>query len=222
LAVRRAALGSAVLIASLAAPAAAAAAPTITPSAPCVRYVGTNPPAQSLGLSTIGWPAASPLTFKIGGQVVGTGTTDANGAFAVQPGTPTAFAPPSPKGNLHSDTLTATNAAGFTVSAPITVVRLIVVVPDHAKPTKVVKYRAFGFQPGAKLYLHVLRKGKVKGHFKLGKPKGNCGTLTKKLRYMPLKHWSTGTYAFWYSHSKKYSKATRIYGYRIHIFKTLG
>jgi hypothetical protein len=219
LAARRTALGSAVLIASLAAPAAASAAPTVSPSAPCVRYVGTNPPAKSLGVNTAGWPAGAFLNFKIGGQFVGSGTTDANGAFSAPVGS---FSPPEPKGNLQTQTLTADNGAGVVASAPVTVVRLIVKVPDRAKPTTKVKYRAFGFQPGARLYLHILRKGKVRGRFNLGKPKGNCGTLTKKLRYMPLKHWSTGTYAFWYSHSKKYSVQTRIYGYKIKIFKSFG
>jgi hypothetical protein len=158
----------------------------------------------------------APLTFKVDGQTVGTGAADAAGAFnnAAAP-----FTPPAPKGNLQSVTLTADDGATVATS-PMKIVRLIVTVPSKAKPSKRVKYRAFGFQPGKRLYLFVRRGGKTKGRFTLGKPTGECGTLTKKLRYMPLKSWSTGLYDFWYSQTKTYSQATRIYGYRIRIFKT--
>jgi hypothetical protein len=39
---------------------------------------------------------------------------------------------------------------------------------------------------------------------------------------MPLKKWSTGTYEYWYSQHKRYSKKTRIFGYPIRIFRSAG
>jgi hypothetical protein len=219
LASRRAPLGVAALLLALAAPATAAAAPAVTPLAPCVRYVGTTPPAPTLGLTASGFTANAPLTFKVDGNPLGTGTADPLGAFST--GT-SPFTPPEPKFNLGSFTLTAEDGTGAVASSPLRVVRLTVDVPNRAKPSKRVRYRAFGFAPGKRLYLFVRRGGKTRGRFDLGKPHGDCGQVTKRLRYMPLKHWSTGRYEYWYSQSKRYSKQTRIYGYQIRIFKSLG
>jgi hypothetical protein len=218
LASRQTALGGAALFITLTAPAAASAAPVVAPTVPCVRYVGTVPPAATLGVASSGWTAGASLTFKVGEQTVGNGAADTTGAFSTGA---TPFTPPMPEGNLLSTTLTAVdNATGASATAPLQVVRLTVAVPDRAKPSQKVRYRAFGFQPGKRLYLHVRRGSKTKGRFMLGKPSGECGRLTKRLRYMPLKRWSTGTYQFWYSQDKRYSKQTRIYGYSINIFKT--
>jgi hypothetical protein len=219
LASRRATLGVAALLLALAAPATAAAAPAVAPLAPCVRYVGTTPPAPTLGVTASGFTANAPLTFKLNGDEVGTGTADPLGAFST--GT-NPFTPPEPKFNVSSYTLTAEDGTGAVASAPLQIVRLTVDVPDRAKPSQKVRYRAFGFAPGKRLYLFVRRGGKTRGRFDLGKPHGACGQVTKRLRYMPLKKWSTGRYEYWYSQSKRYSKKTRIYGYQIRIFKSLG
>ena len=217
---RRTALGGAALSIVLAAPAAASAATVVETTVPCVRFVDLDPssassPLATLGVSTVGWPASTPLTFTVDGATVGTGTADNDGAYNNQGGL---FKPPEPKGNLQTSTLSVNGTA----STRFRIVRLTVKVPGRAKPSKQVKYRVFGFQPGKRVYLFVRRGGKTKGRFTLGKPNGDCGTLTKKLRYMPLRHWTTGRYEYWYTQNRKYSKATRIYGYRLDIFKTSG
>jgi hypothetical protein len=214
---RRLALGGAALLLSVAAPSAALAAPTVSSSAPCVRYIGTIPAQPTLGVAATGWGAVTPLTFSLGKTTLGTGTTDETGSFA----TSTPFTPPEPKGNLQTMTLTAADGNGGTATSKVQVVRLIVTVPGgrHA-PSAKVKYRAFGFMPHKKLYLFVRRGNKTKGRFVLGKPKGACGLLTTKMRFMPLKKYSAGVYEFWFSHSKTYSKATRIYSYKIQITRS--
>ena len=217
---RRTALGSAALLTVLAAPASASAAPVVATTVPCVRFVDLDPSAAvsalaTLGVSTSGWSASTPLSFTVDGEPVGTGRADNLGAYNNQGGL---FKPPEPKGNLQTSTLAVNGAA----STQFKIVRLTVQVPARAKPSKRVKYRVFGFQPGKRVYLFVRRGGKTKGRFTLGKPKGDCGTLTKKLRYMPLKRWRTGTYEYWYTQERKYSKSTRIYGYKLNIFKTVG
>jgi hypothetical protein len=201
---------------SIAAPATAVADPAVAPSTPCVRYVETAPPAATLGIVSSGWGASTPLTFKLKGQSVGSGTTDATGAFnsGANP-----FTPPEPKGNLQTVALTAEDGSGAVATTQVKLVRLIVTVPDgRFKPSKKVKYRAFGFAPGRKLYLFIRRGGKTEGRFDLGRTKGDCGLLTKKMRFMPLRKYKPGLYEFWFSHSKTYSKQTRIYRYTIQIF----
>jgi hypothetical protein len=219
LASARPALGCAALLLAVVAPASASAAPAVQSTVPCVRYVATKPPAHTLKLTATGWAATTALSFDVGGKSIGTGTTDAAGAFdsGASP-----FTPPEPKGNLQTFTLTARDAAGTTASTPLRVVRLTVDVPNQAKPSKKVKYKAFGFARDTQLYLFVRRGGKTKGRFTLGKPTGDCGRVTRTLRYMPLKKWSTGTYEYWYSQHKRYSKKTRIFGYPIRIFRSAG
>jgi hypothetical protein len=217
LASRRTALGGAVLLLSIAAPATAVAAPAVAPVTPCIRYVETIPPAATLGVVTSGWAANTPLSFALKGRAVGSGTTDATGAFSTgqQP-----FTPPEPKGNLQTVALTAQDAAGTVATTQVKLARLIVTVPSRAKPSKRVKYRAFGFAPHKRLYLFVRHSGKTKKRILLGKTKGDCGLLTKKLRYMPLKNYTSGLYEYWFSHSKTYSKATRIYRFTIQISRS--
>jgi hypothetical protein len=173
-----------------------------------------------MGVSAAGFTPSSALTFAIDGSTVSSGVADAVGGFATPP--TSLFSPPAQTKNIKTVTLTAADTAGLTASATMKVVKLGVVVPNRAKPSKRVKYRVFGFQPGKRVYLFVRRGGKTKGRFTLGKPKGDCGTLTKRLRYMPLRRWSTGTYEYWYTQSRSYSKQTRIYGYKLNIFKTFG
>jgi hypothetical protein len=216
LASRAAALGGAALLVSIAVPAAAQAAPTIAAASPCVRYVGTKPPAPSLGVLTSGWGPNSPLSFSFAGVNVGSGTTDPTGAFNTGAAP---FTPPKPKHNLQTVTLSAQDAAGNTATAQVKLVKLVVTVPKgRFKPSRRVKYRAFGFAPGKKLFLFVRRGGKTLKRVPLGRTKGACGLLTKKLPLMPLAHPKAGVYDFWYSHSKRYSKQTRIYRYKIQIF----
>lgn len=216
---RRTALGGAALFTVLAAPAPASAAPMVQTTVPCVRFVDLDPsatvaPLPTLGVSTSGWAASTLLSFTVDGAVVGTGQADNLGAYNNQTGL---FKPPEPKGNLQTSTLIVNGAA----TTQFRIVRLTVQVPSRAKPSKRVKYRVFGFQPGKRVYLFVRRGGKTKGRFTLGKPRGDCGTLTKKLRYMPLRRWRTGKYEYWYTQDKKYSKTTRIYGYQLNIFRTV-
>jgi hypothetical protein len=218
LAARRTALGGAALLLTIAAPATAVADPTVAPSSPCVRFVETAPPAATLGVLSSGWAANTPLSFKMAGQSVGSGTTDAAGGFdgRAQP-----FTPPEPKGNLQTVALTAEDGTGAVATTQVQLVRLIVTVPNgRYRPSKKVTYKAFGFAPGKKLYLFVRRGHKTKGRFLLGRTKGDCGLLTKKMRFMPLRKYTPGLYEFWFSHSKTYSTKTRIYRYTIQIFGT--
>jgi hypothetical protein len=214
LASRRTALGGAVLFLALAAPAAASAA-TISSTVPCARYISG---VATMGVRAAGFTPNTALTFSIDGSTVSSGIADAAGNYATP--NASAFSPPFQTKNIKTVTVSGTDTSGVTASSTMKVVKLGVVVPGHARPSRRVRYRAFGFAPGKRIYLFVRRGGKTKGRFTIGKAKGACGTATKKLRYMPLTHYQTGTYQFWYSHDKKYSKATRIYGYSLGITRT--
>lgn len=209
---RTAPLGLAAALVSLAAPAVASAA-AVAPAQKCA-LAGT----PSLGLATSGWVPGSALTIKLGRYAHGA-TADGAGNFTTA-GNPLT-APLLPRPGVKTFKLSVTD--GTTVAGPVRtkVVARGVRVPGTAKPSSVVRYRAYGFPSHQRLYLHVRRGGSTKGSFRLGRPSGACGLLERKLRYMPLRHWSNGNYDYWFSNTSHYRKSKRLYGYRIHIYSRM-
>jgi hypothetical protein len=210
-----AALGcAAAAVATLAAGPAAAQAADANPGAPCVGGVAT---AGRFPVTGTGFTPGAQVNVAAGGQFVGTATADAAGNFALL-GDP----PILSSINANQQTFQLSASDGFVTSAPkpVLVTRIRVTVPSRAHPTHTVRYRAFGFVPGRRIYLFVRRHGHTLGRFTLGKAKGPCGDASRRLRYMPLRHFSSGTYDYWFSHARRYSKRTRIYGFKIFIIRT--
>jgi hypothetical protein len=207
------ALGGAVASAALlgAAPGIAQGA-SVTPTVPCVGGLATG---GAFPLRLNGFTPGSFVTVKAGNDTV-TGTqVDINGNAVVSDGT-TPFL-----GNRNQATfqLTATDSAGG-VAAPssVKVTKWTVDIPSRAHATHKVRYRAFGFIPGRRVNLFVRRGGRTRGSFSLGKAKGSCGIATRRLRYMPLRHYSTGNYQYFFEQTKHFnSHAPRI---RLSIFIT--
>ena len=157
------------------------------------------------------------LTFKADGDFLGSGQADPAGHFE------SAFeAPRLPSGkSLKTMQLTADDGAGLVAGpVPVKVTDVVVRAPANSKPTKRVRFRVFGFVPGRRVYLHVRRNGRTKGRFSLGKAAGPCGTTTKKMRFMPLRPFSYGTYRYYFSHSKRFKKSAVIYEARVTIYRT--
>src|SRR4051794_13848191 len=144
--------GAAVAIAALAAgPAVAQAAPAVAPGASCVGSF-----AHTLGaipLSASGFPAGAPITFEADGVPIKTATADATGAV------PSTFAAaPSFNGKRKTFQLTAVSGAVTTPAVPMLVTKIGVTTrPAHTKPTNKVRFSAFGFIPGKRVYLFIRR-----------------------------------------------------------------
>ena len=214
----RAALAPGIAVMAILGLAPAAPAATVAPQVECVRAL---PGVKSFPLTATGFPAGAALTFRADGTAFGSGQADAAGSFdnALDP-----FFPPAlPEGtNLRSYEVTAEDGQG-TVAGPIAVPvsRTIVVPPEHAKPAQKVKFRLYGFLTGTRTYLHVRRNGRTKGRFALGRTAGPCGTLTKRMRFMPLRSYRTGTYRYYFSHSRRFRRDQARYQARVRIFRTL-
>jgi hypothetical protein len=116
--------------------------------------------------------------------------------------------------------LTATDGTLSATPKSVLVTHVGVKLPTHLRPTRKARWRAYGFIPRRRVYLFVRRHGHTLGRFSLGKAKGACGDVSKRMRGMPLRHYTTGHYQFWFAQSKRYSKRTRIVGYDITIFRT--
>ena len=205
------------LLAALAlAPAAQGA--TVGSQVACVRSL---PDVDSFPLTAAGFPAGAALTFKADGAALGSGQADAAGNFenSLDPFP----APALPEDvNLRTVQLTAEDGQG-TVAGPVAVpvTRVIVVAPENAKPSARVRFRLFGFRAGAQAYLHVRRDGETKGRYALGRTAAPCGTLTKRMRFMPLRSYRTGTYRYYFSHSRSFRRDQVIYQARVRIYRTI-
>jgi hypothetical protein len=208
------ALAPAALLAAGVAVAPGAQAATVASPVPCVRVIPGTPqfPVIADGFA----PGAS-LTFNADGGFLGTGQADPAGHFE------SAFeAPQLPEGrDLKTMQLTADDGAGLVAGpVPVKVTNVVVRAPANAKPRKRVRFRVFGFAAGKRVYLHVRRKGQTKGRFSLGRASAPCGTTSKRLRFMPLRNFTFGTYRYYFSHSKRFKKKAVIYEAQVTIYRT--
>ena len=206
-----------VVLAAGIAHASAAHAATVASPADCVRVI---PGLQNFPVTADGFAPGASLTFTADGSAVGTGQADAAGHFdnAASP-----FAPPLlPSGSdLKTFQLSADDGAGTVAGpVPVKVVNVAVRAPANSTPAKRVRFRVFGFFSNQVVYLHIRRNGHTKGRFSLGRTQAPCGTLTKRMRFMPLRHYTTGTYRYYFSHSKTFRKSQVFYEARVTITRT--
>ena len=211
------ALVPAALLAAGLAAAPGAQAATVASPAPCVRVISN---LRTFPVVAEGFAPGAFLSFKLDGDSFNSGQAGADGRFdnSTDPFLP----PPLPAGrDLKTFQLTADDGAGLVAGpVPIQVANVAVRAPANAKPSKRVNFRVFGFLANRRVYLHVRRNGKTKGRFSLGRTDAPCGTLTKKMRFMPLRNYRTGTYRYYWSHSKHFKESTAFYTARVRIYRT--
>jgi hypothetical protein len=210
---RTLALVPAAIVAALIATTGAQAA-TVSTTVACVRVL---PGVPSFPVVGDGFAPGAFLSFRADDQTIGSGPADGAGHFQG------AFSPPFlPSGrDLKTFQLTADDGNG-TVAGPVAVPvsNVVVRAPANSTPRKRVRFRVFGFLADQRVYLHVRRNGKTKGRFSLGRTSAPCGTVAKNMRFMPLRHYRFGTYRYYFSHSRRFSKKQAIYSLRVRIFPT--
>jgi hypothetical protein len=198
------------LVIAVLATAPSAQAATVT-SAPCVRIY---PGLQGFPLVADGFAPGAALSFHADDQTIGTGTADGAGYFQG------AFSPPAlPAGrDLKTFQLTADDGNG-TVAGPVAVPvsNIVVRAPKKGDPGKRVRFRVFGFDADKRVFLHIRRNGRTLGRFSLGVADAPCGTTVRRMRYMPLRHYRFGTYRYYFSQSRRFSKYAAFYSMRISV-----
>ena len=198
----RAAVATAGLLALLAVPSAAHAAAIAVPQ--CARVL---PGQQTIPISGTGFTPSSSVQVTDAanqGNSLGSTSTDVAGNF-----NDLFFGPTFPDADTNQLTLNVagTDAQGVaSPPVPLRVVRITATLPDRARPTSRVRYRVYGFETGKRVYLHVRRDGKTRGSFRISTAKGACGIASRRMRYMPLRRWSTGTYDYMFQHSRRYDR----------------
>lgn len=184
---------------------------TLVPLTPCIRFLDTS--VKSWALEGAGFAPNAAVTISSDGAAIDTVQADAAGGFQAP-----VNAPPI-RGNRANVSITADDGQGHP-AGPIALpeVKLGVEWPSHASAHKKVNFRAYGFEPGKTVYLHIRRGGKTRGTFKIGRADPPCGITKRKLRAMPLSRYSAGTYEYWFGSTKKFDRSREI-GYRVTIFR---
>ena len=167
---------------------------------------------RTFPVAASGFPAGASIQFEANGLAFTNGTADAAGNLS------TLGDPPFFTGRQKTFNLTATD--GTTTAGPVKVLVTNIGVTFHAsKPTQVARFRAFGFFPGKRIYLFVRRNGHTLGRFSLGKARGACGDRDKRMRAMPLRHYTFGVYQYWFTQSRRFNKKTAVVEHSIRIFR---
>jgi hypothetical protein len=186
----------------LAVPSAAQAAAITVP--PCARVL---PAQKTIPISGTGFTPGSfirVLDAADNSTSLGNATADAAGNF-----NDLFFGPAFPNAETNQMTLNVSAVDSQGVASPpvpLQVVRITATLPDRARPTSRVRYRVFGFQTGKRVYLHIRRGGKTRGSFRISTAKGPCGIASRRLKYMPLRSWRTGTYDYYFQHTRRFDR----------------
>jgi hypothetical protein len=56
------------------------------------------------------------------------------------------------------------------------------------------------------VYLHIRRGGQNKGTLKLGKADAPCGLTKKRMHFMPLNSYSSGTYDYYFDQRQRFDR----------------
>lgn len=207
----RAAPVAAGLAAMLAVPAVAHGAAIAVPE--CARVL---PGERTIPISGNGFTPGSNVRVGDAGNALGSAPTDATGAFNGL------FLGPTFATDMNRTTINVTGVDDQGVTSPpvpLQVVRFTATMPSRARPTSRVRYRAFGFETGKRVYLHIRRGGRTRGTFRIATAKGPCGIASRRLRYMPLRRWSTGTYDYVFQQTRRFDRTKPGVQLRISIIR---
>lgn len=193
-------------LALLAAPVAADAqtASLVMPGSQCIRFVTSS--VKSFPITGAGFAPNAAVTLLADGAPFDTVMADAAGGFQAA-----AFAPPL-AGLRQNVAVTADDSQGHT-AGPLQLpeVKLTVEWPSHVRGNKRVLFRAYGFvNAGKRVYLHIRRNGHNRGTFSLGKADAPCGLTRKRMHFVPLASYSSGTYDYYFDQSKRFKRSTQI------------
>jgi hypothetical protein len=170
----------------LAAPATASAAPVLTPLRACYDAVsdsagGTEP----VTVAASGFEPGTLVDVAVDGEVKYAGVQVADDGTV----SGSVFAPFVAKGRRpFSVTVTQQGVPEVTARADSLVTRLAVrLTPRSSRPSARVRFRGSGFTAPKPIYLHYVRKGKLRRTVRLVKhPAGPCGGFDVRRRQFPF------------------------------------
>ena len=189
---------------------ASAAELTVQPCSPSVPGLATVP------VQGAGFTPNQAVRLTADGRSFGSALADASGAVQGR------FLAPSfalPARIVQTFELTAIDDAGVSASTPLKVTQVGARFPLRARARQRVRMKVFGFQPDRVVYLHVRRGGKTRGTFRIGRAAPPCGRASRRLRYMPLRRYSSGTYQYEFQLFKRFRPRQSLASYRVSIVR---
>lgn len=214
---------AAIAAGALALPSPALAAPVITLDKPC--YLGSGGGTEPVKVAGTGFTPGARVTVKRADTTVAFPTADAAGNLVADLNAPALF-DADPNETDFTVTATEDDNPAQTAAATTKVTKFFVrISPTRAKPTSRVRITARGFTSAKNLYAHYLYKKRAtsapkrKRSVKIGRITGPCGTLSTRVRQIPLKTVPTGIYPVQFDPFPKY-KANQIPFVRFEISVT--
>jgi hypothetical protein len=198
--------GSGALLAVLAAPAVAAAAPTIQPLEPCYVTALTDEGPQSEGvqITAAGFTPNSNVDLTIDGALV-PGGDDLKAGMS---GELTALieAPFVESGRrAFTVTLTETTNPANNVSATAESAALgVSLKPQTARPSERIRFRGLGFTDDKPIYAHYVRKGKVRKTVRMASRPRACGGFSTRRRQFPMRNPKLGRWTVQFDQFRRF------------------
>jgi hypothetical protein len=202
-----AAAGVAAVVTAAAVPARAAAAPALfTPR--CARDVSDFIIGQTVPVAGVGFTPGrlSGVRLTWNGHYGGYADTNALSGFRAL------IFPPPQKRWQRRWTLTAVDQANpaLRASRSVEVVKVGVVEPKHTHPSAGITRRLHGFA-NKTTYASFAFGGRIRATVKLGRPRGACGNLTKRMRALPARV-RYGKWTIYYSYRRHFGRADARHG----------
>jgi hypothetical protein len=201
---------------------AAAASLGLAPGAAKAATVSVSPQnacyhsAQKIGFGGAGFSPFGAVTVTSDGSQIGVLQTDGTGAFT---GVLTVGQAKGQKVKSYAATDQANPAVTAAVNLKVSALD-VSVRPRSGRPGRRLRIRARGFAGSRNLYAHVLRR-RFRRTVRLGRLKGDCGTLRKRKR-MFSSATRSGTYTVQFDGSRRYSRKTKVrVRFRVFVFHKL-
>ncbi len=196
------------VIAAFAAPAAAQAAPAIQPLKPCYVTALTAAGQESEGMQIMagGFTPNSNVRLTIDGAPV-------PGGEALKAGLQGELNLPSPVPAPFVEsgrrpftvTLTEIDNPANTVSATSESASLgVSLKPETAKPSQRIRFKGLGFTEDKAIYVHYLRKGKVRRTVRMAREPRACGGFRTRKRQFPMRNPRLGKWVLQFDQSRQY------------------
>lgn len=222
-AARRPALLLATAVASLAVPAAAFAAPTLTPLKTCYQSVAESASSETVVLAGSGFTPGSRVDVAVDGTVVHAGVPiGADGSLPAGSVKPPVARPH----RSQAFTVTATeqgNPAHSATAVSHVGDLSIRLRPRSARPTRRIRFHGTGFtEPHRAIYAHYVHHGQLRKTIRLvRRPRGACGRFTSHRRQFPF-HPSAGRWDVQIDQSRRYRRHQDVGYFTVRIRVTRG
>jgi hypothetical protein len=198
--------GSGALLAILAAPAAAQAAPTIQPLEPCyvTALTADGPRSEGVQITAGGFTPNSNVDLTVDGALVPGGDdlkAGASGELSALIEAPFVESGRRPFTVALTETANPANAVSATAESAALGVSLN---PETARPSERIRFKGLGFTQDKAIYVHYIRKGKLRKTVRMARKPRACGGFRTHRRQFPMRNPRLGRWTLQFDQHRRY------------------